>query len=183
MTEISLQIWYNNSSEAFLSNPLATCLQKFPGGVQKQRLTLSFPCASAACWVPSPPQVKAAHTGSCGACSGALSKGMPAWQSIRVWRTPWQAKSAACCKAATLEWLCPPSLLPQQESVAALPCNSSTTAACSGQRDLFPPYSLRRFQSPNRQPEGWVTPWHVCTEPPAATRTQCDGSRLCTQVR
>lgn len=116
MTEISLQIQYNNSSEAFLSSPLATCLQKFSGGAQKQRLTPSFPCTSVACWVPSPPQVEAAHMVSCGACSGALSKGTPAWQSTRVWRTPWQANSAACLKTATLESLSPPSLLPQQKS-------------------------------------------------------------------
>lgn len=51
MTEISLQIWHNNSSEGFLSNPLATCLPKFAGGVQKQQLPLSFPCIPVACWI------------------------------------------------------------------------------------------------------------------------------------
>lgn len=63
MTEMSLQIWHNNSSEGFLSNPLATRLQKFAGGVQKQQLPLSFPCTPA-CWIQSLTQrcrVTAAH--------------------------------------------------------------------------------------------------------------------------
>lgn len=54
MTEISLQICHNNSSEGFLSNPLATWLPKFARGVQKQQLPPSFPWTPAACWIPLP---------------------------------------------------------------------------------------------------------------------------------
>lgn len=64
MTEVGLQICHDNSSEGFLSNPLATCLQKFAGGGGKKQLLPSFPCTPVACCTASPTQecrVRAAH--------------------------------------------------------------------------------------------------------------------------
>lgn len=111
---------------------------------------------------------------------GLLGCTEPMWQSIRAWRTPRQAESAACCKAATLERLCPPSLLQQESSpwAAPLPWGTSIAAAGSGQGDLVPAYSLHTLQSLSRQAGGWETPWHVWTEPPAVTGAQHEGKQV-----
>lgn len=76
MTEISLQIWWNNSSGCFLSNPLAICLQKFAGEVQKKWHPPQLSLLSCTSLDPATQHRDAGPeqlTGSCGACSGALS--------------------------------------------------------------------------------------------------------------
>lgn len=73
MTEISLQIRYNNSSEGFLCNPLATCLPKFEGGEQKIQLLLQLSHIPTDHRVLNPRIRGKWHPRSCRACSGALS--------------------------------------------------------------------------------------------------------------
>lgn len=55
---------------------------------------------------------------------------------------------------------------------------TSTTAACSGQGHLVPPYSLHTLQSLSRQAGEWEAPWHVWTEPPDVMGAQHEGKHV-----
>lgn len=112
------------------------------------------------------------HTGSCDACSSVLNKGTSVWQSIRAWRTPWQTKSAACCKAATLEWLCPPSLLQQ-----VIPFGSSAALVRQHYCCLFWPGEFVSSLQPTHTPVprqatrvAWESAWHAYTGGQPAVR-------------